>query len=54
MPHLLAVHQNVVVKLHELNYELVPHVSYSSDLVPDFFFFPNIKKSRKEKIWLKY
>ncbi|KYN09692.1 hypothetical protein ALC57_18213, partial [Trachymyrmex cornetzi] len=34
-----------VVKSHELNFELVPHVSYSPDLAPsDFFFFPNKKK----------
>ena len=32
-------------KLIELRYELLPHPTYSPDLVPcDFFLFPNMKK----------
>ncbi|EFN69472.1 Histone-lysine N-methyltransferase SETMAR, partial [Camponotus floridanus] len=33
-----------LVKLHELRFELIPHPSYSPDLVPcEFFQFPNLK-----------
>ena len=33
------------MKLIELRYELLPHPTYSPDLVPcDFFLFPNMKK----------
>lgn len=41
------VHNSVVSmsKIHELNYELVPHPPYSPDLAPsDYFLFPNLKK----------
>lgn len=34
----------VAAKLHELRYELLPHLPYSPDLAPcDFFLFPNMK-----------
>jgi len=33
-----------LAKLHELGFELIPHPSYSPDLVPrEFFLFPNLK-----------
>ncbi|KYN44165.1 hypothetical protein ALC56_01481, partial [Trachymyrmex septentrionalis] len=40
--HIFAI---AVAKLHELRFELLPHTSYSSNLVPsNFFLFLNLKK----------
>jgi len=37
-----------MAKLHELRFELLPYLPYSSDLAAcDFFLFPNLK------IWLR-
>ena len=40
--HICAVS---MAKLHELKFELLPHRTYSPDLIPtDFFLFPSMKK----------
>jgi hypothetical protein len=37
--------------LHELGYELLPHLPYSPDLAPsDFFLFANLKRMLDGKI----
>lgn len=43
----IRVHRCVITmaKVHQLNYELLPHPPYSPDLAPsNYFLFPNLKK----------
>lgn len=44
-----------MAEFHELQYQMLPHYSYSPDLTPSkHFLFPNMNKtSRRKKCWLQ-
>ena len=43
-------HQDIMVKLHELNFELLPHPSYSPDLAHiDCYLFADLKRMPQGK-----